>query len=302
MIPFGVSVAHENLYFLLLELLFSKGWPQWPMFTLCWGSLESSVGRIVLSAVLTWTRMRSFEIKKNYTDCSVIVILTTAEFTHLFIYYRNTAHHVLVAVKGSDSKQKGIWWRVFLELHHISLWVTASSIFKAFLPSEARATNCTSQAGQDGIHRTALPLISPPSAANQTHHIAAFCLLTAAGAKKVNSCSTSVDKKKSSGVTGSFCVCLSLSLCSWSDFICRKQDWTTACDHSLQDPPQPSHCHQDSNAAVFILLPPPPLFFFFTARPALSFSVCIHNTVVNYCVNVHSEHLQLNWEYWIADN
>lgn len=173
---------------------------------------------------LTWIICRSYCIElcpnlnkdevfrdRNYTDCSVIVILTTAEFTHLFIYYCNTVHHVLVAVKGSDSKQKGIWWRVFLELHHISLWVTASSIFKAFLPSEARATNCTSQAGQDGIHRTALPLISPPSAANQTHHIAAFCLLTAAGAKKVNSCSTSVDKK-SSGVTGSFCVSLSLSL------------------------------------------------------------------------------------------
>lgn len=73
--------------------------------------------------------------------------------------------------------------------------MTASSIFKAFLPTEARATNCTSQAGQDGIHRTALPLISPPSAANQTHHIAAFCLLTAARAKKVNSSSPSLDRK-----------------------------------------------------------------------------------------------------------
>lgn len=77
--------------------------------------------------------------------------------------------------------------------------MTASSIFKAFLPSEARATNCTSQAGQDGIHRTALPLISAPSAANQTHHIAAFCLLKAARAKKVNSSSTSMDQKKRKG-------------------------------------------------------------------------------------------------------
>lgn len=88
--------------------------------------------------------------------------------------------------------------------------MTASSIFKAFLPSEARATNCTSQAGQDGIYRTALPLISPPSAANQTHHIAAFCLLTAARAKKVNSYSTSPDKKqkKNTGITVSSCVSL----------------------------------------------------------------------------------------------
>lgn len=90
--------------------------------------------------------------------------------------------------------------------------MTASSIFKAFLPSEARATNCTSQAGQDGIHRTALPLISPPSAANQTHHMAAFCLLTAARARKVNSCSTKLDRK-SSGMTGPFSVSFFLFVC-----------------------------------------------------------------------------------------
>lgn len=96
--------------------------------------------------------------------------------------------------------------------------MTASSIFKAFLPSEARATNCTSQAGQDGIHLTALPLISPPSAANQTHHIAAFCLLTAARAKKVNSSSTSLDKN--TRITASFSV--SLPLCLWSDFYLQK--------------------------------------------------------------------------------
>lgn len=34
----------------------------------------------------------------------------------------------------------------------------------------------------------------------------------------------------------------------------------------------------------------------FTARPALS-SQFAYTTLVNYCVNVHSEHLQLNWEY-----
>lgn len=71
--------------------------------------------------------------------------------------------------------------------------MTASSIFKASLPSEARATNCTSEAGQDGIHRTAPPLISPPSAANQAHHVAAVCLLTTLRAKKVNSRCAGVD-------------------------------------------------------------------------------------------------------------
>lgn len=102
--------------------------------------------------------------------------------------------------------------------------MTASSIFKAFLPSEARATNCTSQAGQDGIHRTALPLISPPSAANQTHHIAAFCLLTAARAKKVNSSSTRLDKKYQNNW---FFLCLSFSL-----FLVRFYLQKTGLNHS----------------------------------------------------------------------
>ena len=171
--------------------------------------------------------------------------------------------------------------------------MTASSIFKAFLPSEARATNCTSQAGQDGIHRTALPLISPPSAANQTHHIAAFCLLTAAGAKKVNSCSTSVDKK-SSGVTGSFCVCLSLFVPGQILSVENRTEPQRAITLSRI---HLSLLTVTRTARQLCLLFSPPFFFFFTARPALSFSVCTHNTVVNYCVNVHSEHLQLNWEY-----
>lgn len=89
--------------------------------------------------------------------------------------------------------------------------MTASSIFKASLPSEAQATNRTSEAGQDGIHRAHPPLISP-SAANQAHHIAAVCLLTAARAKKVNSRTTGVDGNILAGWCGSS------PLCFWSDF------------------------------------------------------------------------------------
>lgn len=119
--------------------------------------------------------------------------------------------------------------------------MTASSIFKAFLPSEARATNCTSQAGQDGIHRTALPLISAPSAANQTHHIAAFCLLKAARAKKVNSSSTSMGKKKGGGrgrekknrITF---LCLSVSL-----FLVRFYLQETGVNHSKRSLPSRIH-------------------------------------------------------------
>lgn len=85
--------------------------------------------------------------------------------------------------------------------------MTASSIFKAFLP-KTRATNCTSQAGQDGIHLTALPLISPPSAANQTYHIAAFCLLTVARAKELTL--TLPVWTQNTRITGSVCVSLYL--------------------------------------------------------------------------------------------
>lgn len=102
----------------------------------------------------------------------------------------NTVNRVLGLWKAEIGNNEGTQWRAFLERHHISLWVTASSVFKARLPSEAWATNCTSQAGQDGTRRAAPPLISAPSAANQTHHVAAFCLPKAAGAKKVNSSRT----------------------------------------------------------------------------------------------------------------
>lgn len=130
--------------------------------------------------------------------------------------------------------------------------------FKALLPREARATNCTSQAGQDGIHLTALPLISQLSVANQTHHVAAFCFLTATGAKKVNSYSASLDtnthtKKKYTKI-------------SQSDFICWKQDWTAASNHSpghssasSLSPGQPCSCFSF-----------PLLSLLLTARPGLS--------------------------------
>lgn len=151
-----------------------------------------------------------------------------------------------MAVRRRDSKQKGIRWSVFLELYHIFLWVTASSIFKAFLSRETQATNCTSQAGQDGIHRTALPLISPPSAASQTHHIAAFCLLTTARAKKVNSSCTSLNKKH---YNNCFFVCVTFSL-----FLVRFCMQTTGLNHSKWSlspgSTSASHCHQTSNATV----------------------------------------------------
>lgn len=178
----------------------------------------------------------------------------------------------------------------FLELHHISLWVTASSIFKAFLPSEALATNCTSQAGQDGIHRTALPLISPPSAANQTHHIAAFCLLTAAMAKKVNSSSTSLDRKRKKKYWKKWCF---LSL-SFSLFLVRFYLQKTELNHSKRSlsPGSTSAVSlspgQQCSCVFFFYFF---FFLFFYSKASFIISLCIHNTVVNYCVNVHSEHL-----------
>lgn len=141
-------------------------------------------------------------------NCIVFLLIIVNSTLH-FIYCFNTVNHVLEAVKRRDSKQKRYLLKGFLELNHISLWVTASSIFKAFLPSKARATNCTSQAGQDGIHRTALPLISSPSAANQTHHMAAFCLLTTARAKKLFFHQSG--QNNNTGITGTF-LCLSFSL------------------------------------------------------------------------------------------
>lgn len=58
-----------------------------------------------------------------------------------------------------------------LEEHRGPLGVTACSVSKASLPSEAQATNCTSEGGQDGIHRAATATdLSPPSAASQARH------------------------------------------------------------------------------------------------------------------------------------
>lgn len=136
--------------------------------------------------------------------------------------------------------------------------MTASSIFKAFLPREARATNCTSQAGQDGIHLTALPLISLLSAANQTHHVTAFCFLTESRGQK--------RKKRKIGKltltlpvwTQKQGISASLSLCLRSDFICRDKIEPQQAI-TLQDAPQPPHCHQDSNAAVSLSLSVSPL-------------------------------------------
>lgn len=152
--------------------------------------------------------------------------------------------------------------------------MTASSIFKASLPSEAWATNCTSEAGQDGIHCTAPPLISPPSAANQAHHVAAVCLLTTLRAKKVNSCSAGMDGKMLAGYCGSS------RFCFWT-FPQR----AITLSRKL---PQP-HCHRDGEAAAF---PPFPS----AEGPALS-SQTARTTLLNYRVNVRSGCLQLNWEY-----
>lgn len=150
--------------------------------------------------------------------------------------------------------------------------MTASSIFKASLPSEAWATNCTSEASQDGIHRTAPPLISPPSAANQAHHVAAVCLLTTSRAKKVNSCSAGVD--------GNIPPVSVDRLCFW-----------TLPQRAIalsRKPPQPP-CHGDGEAAAF---PPFP-----TAEGPASSSQAARAALLNYRVNVRSGCLQLNWEY-----
>lgn len=152
--------------------------------------------------------------------------------------------------------------------------MTASSISKASLPSEARATNCTSEGGQDGIHRAAPPLISPPSVANQAHHIAAVCLLTTLRAKKVNSCSAGVDGNTLAGLSGAPRPCLR-TLAQRAMALPRK-------------PPQ-RRCHRDGEAAAF----PPPL----PAEGPASSSQTARATPLNYRANVRSGCLQLNWEY-----
>lgn len=198
--------------------------------------------------------------------------------------------------EGQIANNKGISWRFvcffvwFLELHHIFVWVTARSIFKAFLPGEAWATNCTSEAGQDGIHRSALPLISLPSAANQTHHIAAVCLLPVARAKKVNSSSTSLDKN----ILVLALFCLSLSL-----FLVRLSLQKIGLNNTKRSLFPGSHL--SLLTVIRTLMQLCFLHFFFPARPASS-SQFAHTTPLNYCVFVQSERLQLNWEYWIADN
>lgn len=162
--------------------------------------------------------------------------------------------------------------------------MTASSIFKAFLPSKARATNCTSQASQDGIHRTALPLISSPSAANQTHHIAAFCLLTPARAKKLFL--HQYGQKNSTEIACTF-LCLSISLFLIEFYLqnaglkCSKQSLSPGSTSAFSLSPGQECC-----CACFFFL-----------QLGQLYHISLHKTQVNYSVNEHSEHLQLNWEY-----
>lgn len=158
----------------------------------------------------------------------------------------------------------------FLELHHVFVWVTARSIFKAFLPGEAWATNCTSEAGQDGIHRSALPLISLPSAANQTHHIAAFCLLITARAKKVNSSSTSLDNN----ILAPALFCLSLSL-----FLVRFSLQKIGLNNNKRSLFPESHL-----SLLTVIRTLMQLCFLHFLRSSFIISVCIHNTATLLCV------------------